>query len=360
MKWFSRAEKRQGDGGFTELRAIEALATVVRTFGEQSFDTDAMRAAALAEACTRWSEALLADAEDTGAYRRLEAFFEKHRAAEVTFVSGLREAMESVVTDMVMGFRSALAEEADDEESVSAHMEDLRQAAQSGDIKELRSRAFEAVQAVEVSAQQRRERNKTRMKTLQGQVVEMQSALEVAVSDAMTDGLTQLFNRRTFDDRIAKYVRVDAMAGRDSCLLLLDIDHFKSVNDTYGHRAGDAVLQAVADALTRTCMRQSDLVARYGGEEFVVVLRGTDLKGGKVVANRLLEAVRSLKVHYGGQLIEVTTSIGLAELVGRDKPGTWVSRADAALYQAKDDGRDRCVVAPRPRPGQSLSAPVAH
>lgn len=168
-----------------------------------------------------------------------------------------------------------------------------------------------------------------------------QAALEQLAS---RDGLTGIANRRSFNETLDKeWTR----AQRDSLtlsLLMIDIDHFKRYNDSYGHQAGDLCLQQIAGALEQAVFRPGDLVARYGGEEFGVILIGTDAKGGRAVAQRILECVADLALpHSGGEGGRVTLSIGIATSI--PKPGitqeNLVSEADNALYEAKKAGRNR-------------------
>ncbi|MEC4672099.1 MAG: GGDEF domain-containing protein, partial [Nitrospirota bacterium] len=123
--------------------------------------------------------------------------------------------------------------------------------------------------------------------------------------------------------------------------LMIDIDHFKQVNDTYGHRAGDAVIRQLADRTVLTFPRKTDFVARYGGEEFVVLLQDSSLEVGRGLGERLLEAVRQSLFQHEDQELEVTVSVGLAELISGESSGSWVERADRALYEAKQNGRNQ-------------------
>jgi diguanylate cyclase (GGDEF)-like protein len=127
--------------------------------------------------------------------------------------------------------------------------------------------------------------------------------------------------------------------------MMVDIDRFKVVNDTHGHTAGDEVLRRVADTIVRTFPRRSDFVARYGGEEFLVVLQQDGLEVGAMLAERLLDAIRKLEIPFAGQSLEVTVSAGFAELVPGEDATRWIERADAALYRAKAEGRNRALPA---------------
>ncbi len=165
-----------------------------------------------------------------------------------------------------------------------------------------------------------------------------------------TDVLTGWNNRRYLQVRLVEEL---AQARRDASTLvclMLDIDHFKSVNDTYGHAAGDAVLRELAQRI-ESQVRVSDIAARYGGEEFVVLLPGAELESGKLLAERIREAVSATPIEIGsGKSVTITASIGIASIApGRDVDDlkttgdSLLARADVALYSAKSAGRDRVV-----------------
>jgi diguanylate cyclase (GGDEF)-like protein len=162
---------------------------------------------------------------------------------------------------------------------------------------------------------------------------------------ATTDGLTGLLNHRTFQARLDEHLAAAQRYGRTVALALCDIDHFKSVNDTYGHPVGDQVLKAVARVLAREA-RATDLVARYGGEEFAVVMPETDTAGARVIAERIRERVGALRVETGQGPLAVTLSLGVATSPGdgADKPRL-VEAADGCLYHAKRHGRNQTVTA---------------
>lgn len=162
--------------------------------------------------------------------------------------------------------------------------------------------------------------------------------------DATHDALTGLANRRSADARL---VIEHARAQRDPrplSVALVDLDHFKRVNDEWGHAAGDRVLAATAQALAATA-RTSDLPARFGGEEFLVVLPATDENEALVVAERMRAAVEAMRVELGATTIAVTASVGVSTLQRGESIERLIERADQALYRAKADGRNCCRVA---------------
>lgn len=162
---------------------------------------------------------------------------------------------------------------------------------------------------------------------------------------AVTDALTGLYNRRYMESHVGTLVDRSAARGKSLSVLLLDIDYFKSINDGYGHDAGDDVLRDFSDRL-RTCIRGIDLACRYGGEEFVVVMPDTDIGVATMVAERIRRRVAGdhFAINNGQKSIEVTISIGIAaRSTPEDTAAMILKRADEALYRAKRDGRNRVV-----------------
>jgi two-component system cell cycle response regulator len=162
---------------------------------------------------------------------------------------------------------------------------------------------------------------------------------------AITDPLTTLYNRRYMESHLAALVDQAASRGKPLTALVLDIDHFKSVNDTHGHDAGDDVLREFATRV-RKSIRGIDLACRFGGEEFVIIMPETDMGVATIVAERLRRRIASeaFPIHQGSKALEVTISIGIATLdAADDNAASILKRADQALYRAKRDGRNRVV-----------------
>jgi diguanylate cyclase (GGDEF)-like protein len=159
---------------------------------------------------------------------------------------------------------------------------------------------------------------------------------------AAKDGLTGLYNHRHFQEFIAQQIHQARRSGRSLSLILLDIDHFKEFNDTYGHQFGDVVLKELANLLC-SGVRKADIVARYGGEEFAIILADTDLRGAFLIAEKLRVAVeRCQLVREGGQDVKFTISLGVSQFSSDMKePRDLIAATDSALYEAKKNGRNR-------------------
>jgi len=173
------------------------------------------------------------------------------------------------------------------------------------------------------------------------QVKEMEALKQQVIRDSMT----QLYNHHHFRQLLQNELARAERYKRPLSLLFCDIDHFKAINDTFGHLAGDRVIKALATKL-RMETRESDHAARYGGEEFAVILPETTIEDAKVIAERLRSEIESMDITYGGNSIFISLSFGIADLTD-NKPADideLISRADKALYQAKEQGRNRCIV----------------
>ena len=166
---------------------------------------------------------------------------------------------------------------------------------------------------------------------------------------AMLDGLTGLWNRTQFDQQLYKETSCALRYDCSLSLVMMDIDRFKEINDTYGHPFGDQVLQSIGELL-RSWTRNTDLPCRYGGEEFGIILRETDLEGAVQTAERLREALEELQFRHKRDLVPVTASLGVSSmslcLNSVELDHTWlIESADGALYEAKKSGRNRVCVA---------------
>lgn len=211
-------------------------------------------------------------------------------------------------------------------DSIDVHLQSFRQR-ETALAEEMRSRS---------------EQMRSRIAELEGRARLLQAQLQDERRQSLIDQLTRVPNRLAYDKRIEEELERCRRLGAPACLAVLDVDHFKRVNDTYGHRAGDRVLRAVADCLASR-IRRSDFVARYGGEEFVMILEGTRIDDAMRAVDDMRNAVAAIGFHFRGTPVSIAISGGVTALLDNDSAGTAFDRADQALYRAKEAGRNRCV-----------------
>lgn len=174
--------------------------------------------------------------------------------------------------------------------------------------------------------------------------IDLESVLAQANEISHTDPLTFLPNRRKIIADLQRAVADCGQSKKPLTIFMIDIDHFKLVNDTFGHIAGDRALQVMATQLQES-IREDDKIGRYGGEEFVVLLPGTSEISATKLADRLLSIVRKLEIPFDGKIIKITVSLGIAQChTGMENWEELLKRADMALYQSKQNGRDRWTI----------------
>ena len=175
--------------------------------------------------------------------------------------------------------------------------------------------------------------------------IEVKSILIQAHELANVDAMTFIPNRRKIIVELQEEVIRSDRYGTPLSISILDIDHFKKVNDTYGHTTGDETLRRVAARL-RELIRHPDVIGRYGGEEFLIVLPNSEARAAAEQASRLCKDIRNTKIEANNNVLSVTVSVGIAQFrVGKENWEGFLNRADEALYQAKNNGRDRWAVA---------------
>ncbi|HEU4485717.1 MAG TPA: diguanylate cyclase [Povalibacter sp.] len=190
----------------------------------------------------------------------------------------------------------------------------------------------------------RSEQMNSRIAALETQARRLHTQLQAEQKLSTIDVLTGIPNRLAYDKRVAEELERFKRFNQPTCIAVWDVDHFKRVNDTYGHRAGDRVLRAVADCFAAR-IRSTDFVARYGGEEFITLFPGTRLEDSVQLVDELRGSIEQIGFHFRGSPVPITVSGGITAFRSGDSPTAAFDRADKALYKAKAEGRNRCVSA---------------
>ena len=342
------------DGDATVV--LDALGSVLQAYARHALDTPQMDAESSRLRIIDWMRHVTmgtrhpSNAGDTPGglakrdWRGFVQFFGEHRRGEQQSTEkGLRELRETV-WDIVASTHRLAQGDVDCGRAVREQLDRVRSATDGSDLAAVRREALAAVAAVGTLMTQQRETHRREQAALVQRLRALGSQLEEARRENTIDPLTRLANRKGWDEFVERSIALHALSGEPASLLMIDMDHFKAVNDTYGHSVGDAALRAVGDCLSRVFLRRCDLVCRYGGDEFSVVLAETGVDKAAILGERVLASVRAAQFPERAKL-DMNLSVGIAGFVSGDSATTWVQRADAALYQAKQSGGGRVVVA---------------
>jgi diguanylate cyclase (GGDEF)-like protein len=343
---------------------LDTLAGMLRAYGNHGFDIEAMEASELERRCKAWARHILTgtpaplEEAEPGEQERTEPvamdqrrwadllhFFRSHRRDEQAAVNGSAEGMRGLITELASGLRSAISDDSTKDDMVSRELAVLSTAVQGNSLDEIRAQLARTVEMVSRVIRERQHRYEAQLQSMGMRVQNLRADLVAVREKASLDALTRLHNRGAFDEVLSRQIDFSFLSGQSMALMLLDLDNFKLINDTYGHPAGDLVLQTVANAIVRVFPRRSDFIARYGGEEFAVILVDVNSADLAALGERMLEAVRNLSIDYQDNSIRLTCSAGIAVWTPQDSAETLLSRSDQALYQAKQTGRDRTVFA---------------
>ena len=348
--------------------SLEALAEFLRSYGSGAFDLENQSAEQVMARCEAWARHLLvgveppdypAEGDDwkpgVDAPRDLpglQQFMANIRAAEHSFISRNLSNMLEAIWSFISGLRHTLFFEQKADEQVAHRLRRLESAARGNSSERLKQEALETVSMLRQCMTDRGNHHRTLVESLGIRLETMRAELTVVREKAACDGLTGLYNRTSLDEHLERIVDLRNLFGREATLFLIDLDHFKWVNDTHGHPAGDTVLREVANCLKDCFSRTEDFVARYGGEEFVVVLQEGRSEITARLSERCLHSLRDLEFDIGEkgeENLRISASLGVSVLHRRESAGSWLERADQALYEAKNSGRDRVVVHPDDR-----------
>src|SRR4051812_46014281 len=330
--------------------AIDAFVGLMKAFGEHAFDTDNVSAEDSRGECDGWARKISMGEQigvgplkrDFGGARR---YFVAHRAHEREYVTSSVGNLREAVHAFARCLTRTVGEDRSADARVGAQLGNLVAAFSANDADVIRREAEGVVQVVTDVMDQRKKLQQEQMQILSEKIHKLKAELHEARESAALDPLTQLHNRTSLDSQLERVADLSFLMSATPCLLMIDVDHFKSVNDRFGHPTGDEVIRRVADTLVRNFLRREDFVARYGGEEFVVVIPDSSAHAVRQRAERVRQAISEIGFSKGSEHFSVTASIGVAVLGPGDTGKTWLARADAALYEAKSAGRNRVVFA---------------
>ena len=249
------------------------------------------------------------------------------------------QLLGSLIEDISAALVQGVQEAEGSRQEMKAVITQIREATELGDLESVVETVRGHVKSLQDSVEKQRAQDEGREQALHKELGKMRTKLSTAEQKLQIDALTGVCSRRWMDEFVAE--RLPGVEDDHLCLVMIDLDHFKNVNDTYGHDVGDKVLSAVGRCLNETVLRKSDYVARFGGEEFAVMLSDTDAPSGATVAERIRQAIAALGVDAGSETLRFTASFGVAAARAGETAEELFQRADKALYVAKDTGRNQ-------------------
>lgn len=268
-------------------------------------------------------------------------FFSSYRIAEYTYIQKTFDEFKKIIWDFADQLGEDLVTEKSQDEVIEQNLGQLREAVESNSIDDLKKKSREFINFYIEHQSIKDERRSKRMTSIRKNLTSVKKQLLEANQSMRLDHLTQAYNRKSFEEQSSKYHQLYQISKTPVSLLMLDIDHFKKVNDTYGHDVGDFVLKECVTLLKEFFQRPEDFVARLGGEEFAVLLPELKCEEAAAKAEEVLQKIRKEVFVQGSHEIRFTISIGIAQLQDYEGVEQWMKRADQALYQSKTTGRNK-------------------
>ena len=338
--------------------ALDTLSSIFQSMGTESFqiDTD-MDAGEFPATCREYSghienggavpsQGIEAASDGSRQWARVRRFYVERRQAERQFVVESMQDYSSIVNDLVGCVRDIGAREQSTESDVVEGLAGLQESVNTGALPEIKQTLAQTVSKVtEIFAEQKRA-YETQLNELNDRMSSLRQDLVAAREEMKRDALTEAYNRGAFDSAILSSLNMHFVLQQPVTVLMIDLDNFKTINDSYGHNVGDVALRAVGESLARSFIRKNDLIARYGGDEFAVILTDTSAEQAGPLVERFMNYVREISVANGE--VSLSCSVGYTEITDSDTVESLVARADSGLYEAKAQGRNRAVHVPKP------------
>lgn len=276
----------------------------------------------------------------------IRLFFSSYRVDESTYIQHTFDDFKRIVWDLADQLSEDIQEDTAKDEQLSSHLQDLKEAVEANSLETLRKKSRQFINLYVEHQQAKNENRKKRLTSVKKNLDSVKKQLLEANSSLNLDHLTGAHNRKSFDDAIKKYVHLNNMNPMQVSLIIMDIDFFKKINDTYGHDIGDFVLQECVRILKSVFHKDAEMVCRIGGEEFVVILPNHAIEHALVRAEEVQKRIRSEVFVHGSLKVAFTVSMGIAQLLPGEAASEWVKRSDTALYKSKNSGRNQYTVAP--------------
>lgn len=316
-------------------------------YSKHLIEFDAQPVRKVRETMDGFSKELLAadDAELEKVLFRIRQYFASYRIEESAYVHKTFEDFRGIIWAFVDQLAEDFGDEKKEDRDLRSGLENLKEAVEANSIDSLKSQARVFINNY-VEYQSRKDtRRSRRMETIKKNLDTVKKQLTDVSATVNQDHLTKAMNRKAFDEHMKQLRALSEISKKPASMIAIDIDHFKKINDTYGHAVGDVVLVECVKTLRNLFNHETDFVARIGGEEFVVVMSETSIHEAVKRAEQCLAKIRKDALVINEHTIRFTVSMGIAQWQADEEPSDWLKRADKALYDSKGNGRDRYTIA---------------
>lgn len=279
---------------------------------------------------------------------RFRQFFSSYRIDECTYIEKTFDDFRGIVWDFVEQLSEDFKAEQSENQELKSSFEELKDAVESNSIEALKNQSRKFIDSYVERQFNIDKRKAHKEKNLAKNLDVVKQKLVEANHSMRLDHLTSAYNRKSFDEHLKQHHRMFGIAESNVSLVMLDIDHFKRINDTYGHPMGDFVLKECVRTLHELFGNGKDFVARIGGEEFAIVLPDCNIESAAMKAQAAMDRIRAERFVHEGAEFRFTISLGISQLTTGETVEQWLKRTDEALYASKNTGRNRYTIAPHP------------
>ena len=332
--------------------ALDTLGCVFTTLARESFPIDADHDASdfqdhcqqLARHIENGAAAPDLDIELTErgsrAWGQVRRFYIDRRKQENAFVTERFQDYRGIVEDLVNGLRHVNSQSTQTEARVKHNLDSIEAAVIDGKLPEIRRVLAATLTEIDQAFLEQKQDYENELQSLNERMASLREDLVSAQEEMKVDALTDVYNRGAFDTALNHAINMNFVLNQEVSLVMIDIDNFKRINDSFGHATGDNALRAFGALLSRAFVRKNDLIARYGGDEFAVLLPDTPADKATVSINRFLTSVPNIKVDGLPKDFAISCSAGCTQIIDSDTAESLLVRADKALYDAKRAGRN--------------------
>jgi diguanylate cyclase len=349
-QWVQKLFEQLDYKGTTRPKISEDRATllyIIDIYNKHLVDLDTHPVRKVREVLDQFTKELMAtdSVEAEKVMFRFRQYFSSYRVAEYTYIRKNFEDFKGIIWNFVEHLSEDFKDEEHDESEVRVSLEGLKEAVDADSIDLLRAKSREFINHYLQHQSKREVRRTKRMKGIKKNLDLVKKQLVEADRSMHTDHLTSAYNRRSFDEQIKQQHGFFQIERAPVSLVIMDIDHFKKVNDTYGHDTGDFILKECVRLLQEGFGQPGDFVARIGGEEFAALLPSHTFEQAAKRCDEVMARIRKEVFVKDNMELRFTISMGIAQLENGETTDQWLRRSDGALYQSKHGGRNRYTVA---------------